>query len=125
MLDINLESLKHSPRTNLTKGKINNHDAALLIIAAAQDGLITSKEVKNALKAWRSDVPERKYVYLWNTCTGPGNSFVGANIRTPFNVIRNNVTDSLRRTYWCRVKRGVYRVTLEGYRRLGELQSQT
>ena len=119
MIDINLESLKHSPRTNLTKGKINNHDSALLIMAMEPGGIITSRKVKDTLRAWRGK-SKLEFVYLWNTYTGNGNGFVGADISTAY----NNITELFkRRTYWYRVKRGLYSITLEGYCRLGELQS--
>lgn len=124
MIDMYLETLTHSSRTNLSKGKISNHDAALLIIAAAPSGLITSREVKNELRSWRGR-PGLWYTYLWNTSdVGDGYNFVGADINTAFNdmsFIRGR-KGARRRTYWCRVRRGLYRVTLEGYRRLVELQ---
>lgn len=124
-----LPNLRHCQVTNLKKGKINNHDAALLAIASATDGLATSKEVIKQLKQWRAK--PLAFTYLWNTSIHGGYGFVGKDVNSVSNKVyhhaafgKDNDCTTNRRTYWYRVKNGTYRLTLEGFRRLAELQDQ-
>jgi hypothetical protein len=123
-----LSSLKHSSITNLKSRKINNHDAALLIIASS-DGIAKSPEVIKQLQVWRGQ--PLTFVYLWNTSQSGGYGFVGRDVNSVSNEVYHCPTGrsgsdctTQRRTYWYRVKKGQYRLTLEGFRRLAELQDQ-
>lgn len=114
-----LRSLRHSQKTNIADGRISNHDAALLIMAESQDGVSQTREVITALRRWRR--VKRHFTYLFNTSPAGGYGFVGKNIESVFNRVFRYTGSSNRRTYWYRVARGHYRITIEGYRRLGEL----
>lgn len=116
-----LQSLTHSRTTNLKKGKINNHDATLLIIASKEDGITKTGDVIKQLQAWRGPA---KFAYLWNTSGFGGYGFVGKDVNSSSNPVESFCSKHQRRTYWYRVKRGTYRLTLEGFRRLAELQDQ-
>jgi hypothetical protein len=121
-----LRSLRHSPKTNIAKGRISNHDAALIIMAESQDGASQTGEVIAALRSWRG--PHRSGVhlafrYLFNTSSMGGYGFVGKNIESVFSHVWRAIPqrDGRRRTYWYRTMKGHYRITIEGYRRIGEL----
>lgn len=125
-----LNHLSHSSVTNLKKLKINNHDAALLVIASEEDGTSKTCDVIKALQSWR---PGLAYTYLWNTSKYGGYGFVGQDVNSVSNEVYHQPnflrgdmkeTVSYRRTYWYRVKTGHYRLTFEGFRRLAELQEQ-
>lgn len=138
-----LKNLRHSRITNLKKGQINNQDAALLIMASPSDsGIFKSKEVTKQLQAWRGLQPRKHwqgtwgdgkwvdsqdnlhFLYLWNTSSSGGYGFVGKDVNSATNSVESFYEEHNRRTYWFRVKRGKYALTLEGYRRLAELQAQ-
>ena len=122
-----LSTLRHSYVTNLSDGRINNHDATLLIMAAA-GGFSTSSSVTKRLRRWRKN-DDLAFTYLWNTSHVGGYGFVGKNIGTTYNKIYNysfnrrarDFTFTQRRTYWYRTSRGNYSITIEGLRRLSEL----
>ena len=119
-----LSTLRHSCVTNLSDGRINNHDATLLIMAAA-NGLSTSSSATKRLRRWRKN-DELAFTYLWNTSHFGGYGFVGKNINTVYNRIYNYSFNrardfTQRRTYWYRTSRGKYSITIEGLRRLSEL----
>ena len=124
-----LSSLKHSSVTNLKSRKISNHDAALLVIASSPDGIAKTHEVIKQLQAWRGQ--PLAFTYLWNTSQSGGYGFVGRNVNSVSNEVYHYPSGhsgsdctTQRRTYWYRVKNGQYRLTLEGFRRLAELQDQ-
>lgn len=126
---INLSSLSHSQVTNLKAGKISNHDAALLVMHKS-GGMVTSKAIKAALKDFRRN-PSLHFTYLFNTSQSGGYGFVGSNVNSVSNKVWHSPTSytgegcyTQRRTYWYRVKPGTYALTLEGIKRLGELQEQ-
>lgn len=136
-----LSGLRHSQVTDLKREQINNHDAALLIIASSESGTARSGDVIWRLQHWRSSLPggmssgNRRpnggvlaFTYLWNTSEYGGYGFVGKDVNSVFNNVyhhssgsRGTDCETRRRTYWYRVRRGHYRLTLEGFRRLGEL----
>ena len=127
---INVAALRHNQATDLKAGKINNHDAALLILNAA-GGTTSSRQIIEGLKAFRHN-PKLKFIYLFNTSGCGGYGFVGCNVNSVSNTVhhhtwvgggrRDCVTQ--RRTYWYRAKHGHYSITLEGLRRLAELEAQ-
>lgn len=126
---INLSSLSHSQVTNLKAGKISNHDAALLVMHKS-GGMVTSKDIKAALKDFRRN-PSLHFTYLFNTSQSGGYGFVGKDVNSVSNevyhypsVLAGGGCTTQRRTYWYRVKPGTYALTLEGILRLGELQAQ-
>lgn len=124
-----LSSLSHGAITNLKKGIINNHDAALLIMASTPGGASKTRDVISSLRAWRG-VNYLEFVYLFNTSDYGGYGFVGSSVESVSNKVyhlpNRGGFDSTtqRRTYWYRAARGSYRVTLEGFRRLAELSNQ-
>lgn len=117
--DSKLGPLRHSQKTNIADGRISNHDAALLIMAESQDGVSRTGEVIAALRRWRQR--PLQFTYLFNTSPSGGYGFVGKNIESVFNRVYRDTGSSNRRTYWYRLARGHYRITIEGYRRIGEL----
>lgn len=125
---INVASLRHNQATDLKAGKINNHDAALLILNAS-GGTTSSRQIIEGLKAFRHN-PELKFVYLFNTSDCGGYGFVGCNVNSVSNTVYHHApldsraTVTQRRTYWYRVKHGHYSITLEGLRRLAEMKAQ-
>lgn len=118
-----LSSLVHSPTTDLAKRRISNHDAALLVIA--RDGSASCAEVTRALKKWRGD-DGLLFTYLWNKSSYGGYGFVGQNVGSVFNIVDRAPFGgkNRRRTYWFRLRTGVYSLTFEGLRRLAELNDQ-
>ena len=82
---INLKNLTHSQVTNLKLGKINNHDAALLIMAAVPGGLAKTGQVVRELREWRGE--KLAFVYLFNTCGNGGYGFVGKNVDSISNTV--------------------------------------
>ena len=64
------------------------------------------------------------FAYLWNTSIHGGYGFVGKDVNSSTNRVESFYEEHQRRTYWFRVKRGKYALTLEGFRRLAELQAQ-
>ena len=129
---INLKNLTHSQVTNLKLGKINNHDATLIIMAAVPGGLAKTGQVVRELREWRQE--KRAFVYLFNTSGSSGYGFVGKNVDSVSNTVYRtcilkkgklvNGSVTQRRTYWYRVKNGTYALTLQGFLRLSELQDQ-
>ena len=119
---INLKNLTHSQVTNLKLGKINNHDAALVLMAAVPGGLAKTGQLVRELREWRQE--NRAFVYLWNTSGHGGYGFVGRNIYSVSNTVHHQDRVTQRRTYWYRVKNGTYALTLQGFRRMSELQDQ-
>ena len=118
-----LPGLSHSSYTNLKVGKISNHDATLLIMASSPDGLSKTREVIEALRKWRGN-DTLKFTYLFNTSSFGGYGFVGKDVDSTYNTVYSYPSNTQRRTYWYRVKNGTYRLTLEGFRRLAELEAQ-
>ena len=118
-----LPGLSHSSYTNLKVGKISNHDATLLIMASSPDGLSKTREVIEALRKWRGN-DTLKFTYLFNTSSFGGYGFVGKDVDATRNTVYSYPRNTQRRTYWYRVKNGTYRLTLEGFRRLAELEAQ-
>jgi len=118
-----LPGLSHSSYTNLKVGKISNHDATLLIMASSPDGLSKTREVIEALRKWRGNDTLR-FTYLFNTSSFGGYGFVGKDVDATYNTVYSYPHNTQRRTYWYRVKNGTYRLTLEGFRRLAELEAQ-
>ena len=121
-----LRGLSHSSRTNLSMGRISNHDATLLLLHS-MGGKATSRALKAALNEWR---PGLAFTYLFNTCPSGGYGFVGKNFYSATNRVYhypNGETwgregcETDRRTYWYRSARGCYTLTAEGLRRLTEL----
>jgi hypothetical protein len=130
-----LSTLRHCQVTNLAAGKISNHDAAALIIATSPGTVARSADVIKQLRQWRAGAgqPDLSFTYLWNTSKFGGYGFVGRDFYSAFNAVEHEAprrgvrvkwTTSHRRTYWHRVKTGHYRLTLEGFRRLAELEAQ-
>ena len=125
---LDLARVVHSSHTHLNYNRITNHDAALLVLHAA-GGTATSKAIKAALKDFRRN-PSLHFTYLFNTSQSGGYGFVGDNVNSVSNKVyhlpNQGGFDSTtqRRTYWYRVKRGTYALTLEGLRRLAELNDQ-
>lgn len=124
-----LANLTHSYTTDLTKGTINNADAALLIIHA-YSGVATRGEVISSLKAWR---PGLHYSYLFNASRHGGYGFVAGDINQTHSETyhsphwdqrRDDWVEghtSQRRTYYYRKGPGLYALTNEGIKRLAEL----
>lgn len=132
MIDASLlSSLRHSNVTNLSVGKISNHDAALLIIAASPAAIAKSSQVAAGLRSWRGS-NHLHFTYLWNTSGYGGYGFVGRNFGSASNPVSHHAPRgsgrpdcvTRRRTYWYRLKPGTYTLTLEGIRRLAELTTQ-
>jgi len=137
-----LKYMSHSSVTNLVKSKINNHDAALLVIASEESFLAKSSTVIKALQEWRETptnvLKPLAFTYLWNTSRYGGYGFVGRDVLSVSNKVfhepnrrRGQTKECItqRRTYWYRVynngsSTGYYRLTFEGFRRLAELQDQ-
>ena len=119
---LSLSNVVHSSHTYLNYNRITNHDAALLVLHAA-GGTATSKAIKAALKDFRRN-PSLHFTYLFNTSGYGGYGFVGDNVNSVSNKVYHSGKPSQRRTYWYRVKRGTYALTLEGIRRLAELNDQ-
>jgi len=119
---LDLARVVHSSHTYLNYNRITNHDAALLVLHAA-GGTATSKAIKAALKDFRRN-PSLHFTYLFNTSGYGGYGFVGDNVNSVSNKVYHSGKPSQRRTYWYRVKRGTYALTLEGIRRLAELNDQ-
>ena len=138
---LTLSNVVHSSRTALNYNRVTNHDAALLILHKL-GGAATSKEIKKHLQAWRGLQPREHlqgpwgnttrvetqdnlaFTYLFNTSAHGGYGFVGKDVNSTTNSVESFYDEHNRRTYWFRVKRGKYALTLEGYRRLAELQAQ-
>lgn len=129
-----LSTLRHRQSTNLAAGKISNHDAALIILAAS-GGVASSAEITKHLQGWRHPAGTRigrplHFTYLWNRSGYGGYGFVGRNINSVSNTVHHHGTRgkrdcvTQRRTYWYRVKPGHYSITLEGLRRIAELKAQ-
>jgi len=126
---LSLSNVVHSSRTYLNYNRITNHDAALLVLTAA-GGVATSRQIIEGLRAFRRN-PELKFTYLFNTSGYGGYGFVGRDVNSVSNKVYhcpsvrgNRDCTTQRRTYWYRVKRGTYALTLEGIRRLAELNDQ-
>lgn len=121
---IPLSSLRHSPQTNLIDGRISNHDAALMIISNYA-GVITTKQLKSELRAWRSN-RHLYFTYLFNMSTYGGYGYVGKDVNSTSKTIyrQSPERDGHRSTYWYRKAIGVYAVTILGMSRLAELSRQ-
>jgi hypothetical protein len=123
---LTLSNVVHSSRTALNYSRVTNHDAALLILHKL-GGTATSKEIKKHLQAWRTQ-DNLAFTYLFNTSAHGGYGFVGKDVNSVSNQVyhcsEHGDCYTQRRTYWYRVKNGTYRLTLEGFRRLAELEAQ-
>lgn len=122
---INLQALTHANHTDFKKGKVNNHDAALLVLAASPDTIATSRDIREKLQTWRGK--PLRYLYLFNSTDGAGYGYVGSDKESRFKELKSpyfRETVGQRRTYWYRIKDGVYGLTYEGMRRLAELKTQ-
>ena len=117
-----LPSLSHNLTTDLKAGKINNQDAALLLMFQSPTGISTSPDIIKKLQAWRNQ--PLAFTYLWNTSVHGGYGYVGKDVNSVSNTVYSYPNNSTRRTYWYRVKRGQYGLTLEGLRRIAELREQ-
>jgi hypothetical protein len=119
-------TLTHSPTTNLDKGKINNADATVLVIAGL-GGVATRANVLAKLRQWRPF----HFSYLFNaSTTSHGYGFIGRNINSTSNTLGMHVTDRKwrefkRPTYWYRVGKGQYSLTFLGIQRLSQLLGAT
>ena len=133
-----LAGLQHSNITNLKEGKINNQDAALIVMASSPEGFSKSGEVKEELRKWRGTERKVDYLssdrinqglplafnYLFNTCKSGGYGFVGKDFNSTSSQFYSDGRECNRLTYWYRVKPGIYRLTLIGFARMAELESQ-
>ena len=130
--ELTLRGLTHGFKTDLARRVVNNADAALIVLWE-HGGLADLNELRSELQAWR---PGRQFTYLFNKYDGGGYGFVGQNFETASNAIWHAAYvvwgprgierqvdghHSVRRTYWYRRARGVYAITAEGLKRLGEL----
>lgn len=128
-----LANLTHSYTTDLSKGTINNADAALLVIHT-YSGVATRGEVIAILKSWR---PGRHYSYLFQSPSYGSYGFVANNVNQAHNEVyhgpywdprRDDWVEghtSQRRTYYYRKGPGLYALTNEGIKRLAELGIKT
>ena len=122
-----LPGLSHDTHTDLKAGKVNNHDATLLLMFQSPTGISTSPDIIKKLQAWRNQ--PLAFTYLFNTSSFGGYGFVGKDVDATRNIVHGingayRSCKTSRRTYWYRVKRGQYKLTLEGFRRIAELQDQ-
>jgi hypothetical protein len=119
-----LTNLTHSTTTDLAKGKINNADATVLIIAGL-GGIATRAKILAKLRQWRPF----QFRYLFNASTaGHGYGFIGRDVRSTSNILSMPATDRKwrefrRPTYWYRTGRGHYALTLLGLHRASQLLS--
>lgn len=120
---VTLSSLKHGLRTNLKKGIVNNHDAALLAMAESQEPIVKSRNISASLRAWRKN-QSLHFRYIFNSQISASYGYVGSNIGSERHVIPTWTGTVTRRTYWYRVRKGHYAITAEGHRRLQELAAQ-
>lgn len=112
--------LSHARSTDLSRGRVTNADAALLALHGL-GGSARSREIKSVLRSWR---PGHDFVYLFNTSARGNYGYVGRDIASTSNLVSRPPPadkDTTRRTYWYRLARGRYAITIEGYRRLAEL----
>lgn len=122
-----LSSLSHATHTDLKAGKVNNQDATLLLMFQSPTGISTSPDIIKKLQVWRNQ--PLAFTYLFNTSSFGGYGFVGKDVDATRNIVHGingayRSCKTSRRTYWYRVKRGQYKLTLEGFRRIAELQEQ-
>ena len=122
-------TLTHSPTTNMDKGRINNADATVLVIASL-GGVATRAKILAKLRQWR---PFR-FVYLFNaSTTSHGYGFIGRNIHSTSNTLEMPAVGIgyagwrtfKRPTYWYRVGKGQYSLTFLGIQRLAQLLGAT
>ena len=127
MTNQELLGLRLNNVTDLNDGRVNNRDMVVLLLGN-KDGTSTRKDLLTALRTWRPGV---YYGYLFNTHYNQvATSFAEAN-RKVFHAGTWKADgqwpeghNSNRRMYWYRTGRGVYALTAEGYRRLGELTAR-
>ena len=125
-----LSGLANGQNTNLSKGTIRNADAVLLLLNEA-GGMAYGRDLKAQLRDWR---PGNSYGYLFQSHQpGSGYGFMGTHFGQDHNVVSHQPTvadpymkkasyrTSVRRTYYYRSARGLYAISAEGYKRLGEL----
>jgi hypothetical protein len=121
-----LSGLMNGQDSDASKRTIRNADAVLLLLDA-MGGVAEVRDLRAALKEWR---PGRSYGYLFQSnFEGSGYGFVGTSFHQTHNRISHapakwggRCHESDRRTYYFRQGRGVYAISAEGYRRLGELE---
>lgn len=128
---LDLKSLQHNVLTNLKKNRINNRDAVVLLLGQ-HNGIAHRKVLRKALLDWR---PGLHHSYLFNSYYNQvANNFAEASRRVYHEghitwdesgeMYTRKGHDSDRRMYWYRLDNGIYGLTAEGYRRLGELTTQ-
>jgi hypothetical protein len=99
-----LSNLTHSRSTDLSTGRINNIDAALLLMSG---GLRTKKELVTVMDAWRP-LPGK----------APGRGYL-------FNLTEASRMEGSKRlvgeAWYRRVSKGTYEMTPTGWKRLAEI----
>lgn len=125
-----LKTMVNGQDTDWRKGTIRNADAVLLLLHSL-GGMTARTNLVRSLREWR---PGRSYGYLFQSASRYGGyGFVGRDEDTTHNTVHHcghvdwggkrgsKEHDSCRRTYYYRVRPGVYALTLEGRKRLVEL----
>lgn len=127
---VKLANLQHARHTDLSENLVNNQDACLIALAI-RGGYATSGQLKSDLQKWRKK--KLWYTYLfndygsrWRAVDGrhPSYGYVGSSsISERNNLITYTGSSRTRRTFWYRtaLSRGMYGITVEGFRRLHEL----
>lgn len=121
-MGMKLNKFAHGVKTNIESGVINNQDACLILLhemtKKGNGGIVTSAALKDGLRAWR---PGLQFTYLFNTSAHGGYGFVGSSWTHSANRVSDYKSSYLRNTYWYRVNKGKYAMTLEGRMRLEAL----
>jgi hypothetical protein len=131
MTNQQLRGLRLNNVTDLHDGRVNNRDMVVLLLGN-RGGTSSRKDLLSALRTWRPGARgSLSYGYLFSTFYDQvAASFLEAD-RKVFHAGTWKADGqwpvghhSNRRMYWYRTGKGVYALTAEGYRRLGELTAR-